>query len=174
MAKKVEDGELSVEELLKREQKFNALMDEAIKLFPDAHRFAKEDRVSSVGRMGLEEATVLRGVVDVMEARPALFECLADEDEGHDPNKLETGLLRDRFAIHGVYARVAAKLGDAARPFADTALKHGELVKPVTLAAYQIAKPISKRDAAIRGKIAAVVDYYAGRKGSREEPPKDG
>lgn len=38
----------------------------------------------------------------------------------------------------------------------------GALVKPVTLAAYEIAKPLSKRNAAIREKIALAIDYYSG------------
>lgn len=174
MAKKAQAEETSVEALLQREKKFNALMDEALALFSDVHRAAKEDRVGSQGRMGMDESAALRGVVDAMELRPALFECLADEDEGHDPSKLETGLLRDRFDMHGAYARMAAKLSDAAQPFSDTALKIGAMVKPVTLAGYKIAKPISKRDAALRGKIAKAIDYYGGRTASRDEPSKDG
>jgi hypothetical protein len=36
----------------------------------------------------------------------------------------------------------------------------GALVKPVALAGYEIAKPISKRNDAIRGKIVKALDFY--------------
>lgn len=46
---------------------------------------------------------------------------------------------------------------------ADTALTMGALVKPVALAAYGIAKPVSKRNDAIRGKISKALDFYSAR-----------
>ena len=46
--------------------------------------------------------------------------------------------------------------------FTDAALANGALVRPLALAAYEIAKPISKRNAAVREKIAPLMNYYAG------------
>ena len=42
----------------------------------------------------------------------------------------------------------------------DAALTHAALCKPVTLAAFEIAKPVSKRNPAVREKIAPLLDYY--------------
>jgi hypothetical protein len=42
----------------------------------------------------------------------------------------------------------------------DAALTHAALCKPVTLAAYEIAKPVSKRNPAVREKLAPLIDYY--------------
>lgn len=95
-----------------------------------------------------------------MDAEPAIFSVLADEDEGHDPNKLETALLRDRFDRQQVYAELAAEVEDVAGLFADAALTMGALVKPITRAGYEIAKPLSKRHQVIREKIAPALDYY--------------
>lgn len=130
--------------------------------FSEAKKIAKDDRRTSQGRMGLEENKVLRSVIDVMDLLPAVFAVLADEDEGHDPERLETDLLRDRLDEHEVYMTLAEELADAAQAFSDAALRVGALVKPVTLAAYEIAKPLSKRNAAIREKIAPAIDYYSG------------
>lgn len=63
-------------------------------MFPEVSGLAKNDRLSSAGKMGLKEAVALRSVIDAMDAEPAIFGVLADEDEGHDPGKLETALIR--------------------------------------------------------------------------------
>jgi hypothetical protein len=72
--------------------------------------------------MGEEEAEALRGVVDAMDLQPALFDslALADEDEGQDPNKLETSLLRDRLDHHSIYLALAAQAEEVAGVMADT------------------------------------------------------
>ena len=88
---------------------------------------------------------------------------MADEDEGHDPTKLETALLRDRLDRHGIYSSLATEVEEVASVLSDTALAMGALVKPVALAGYEIAKPISKRNDAVRGKIAKALNFYGGR-----------
>jgi hypothetical protein len=104
----------------------------------------------------------LRGVADAMDLQPAIFDALADEDEGHDPNKLEIALLHDRFDRHEIYSSLAAELEEVANIFSNTALAMGALVKPVTLAWYEIARPINKRNDAIRGKITEALDFDGG------------
>ena len=163
MGKKVHDTALTVDELKQRALKAKTLLGEIRALFPEAHGLAKDDRRLSQGKMGADEAEALRGVVDAMDVQPAAFDSLADDDEGHDPNKLETALLRDRFDRHEIYASLAVELEEVTRVFSDTALAVGALVKPVALAGYAIAKPISKRNDAIRGKIAKALDFYGGR-----------
>ena len=44
--------------------------------------------------------------------------------------------------------------------FSDTAIAKGLLVKPFALAVYEIAKPVSKRDAKLRGLLAPLLNYY--------------
>ena len=160
MPKKSDDDDLPVVELKKRAAKARTLLAEARALFPNARRVAKDDRRSSQGRLGADEATALRSVVDAMEAEPAIFSVLADEDEGHHPNKLETDLLRDRFDRQQLYAELSAEVADLASLLSDSALTVGALVKPITLAGYEIAKPLSKRHKVIREKIAPALDYY--------------
>ena len=163
MGKKLHDTALTVDELRQRALKGRTLLGEIRALFPEAHGLAKDDRRLSQGKMGADEAAALRGVVDAMDLQPAAFDSLADDDEGHDPNKLETALLRDRFDRHEIYASLAGEIEEATKVFSDTALAMGALVKPVALAGYEIAKPISKRDDAIRGKLAKALDFYGGR-----------
>lgn len=114
MGKKMHDSAVTVEELQKRAAKAKALLDELRALFPEAHPLTRDDRRLSQGKMGEEEAEALRGVVDAMDLQPALFDSLADEDEGHDPNKLETSLLRDRLDRHAIYLALAAQAEEVA------------------------------------------------------------
>jgi hypothetical protein len=162
MGKKVHDNEVTVAELTKRVAHAKSLIAQVRALFPEAHALPKDDRRRSQGKMGEEESKALRSVVDAVDAEPAVFASLADEDEGHDPEKVETDLLRDRFERHDLYSSVADELTAAAGVFSDSALDVGSLVKPVTLAAYEIAKPVSKRHPVIREKIAPALDYYGG------------
>jgi len=163
MGKKVHDTAITVDELNRRAAKARTLLAEIRALFPEAHGLAKDDRRLSQGKMGADEAEALRGVVDAMELSPGVFDSLADEDEGHDPTKLETALLRDRLDRHGIYSSLATEVEEVASVLSDTALAMGALVKPVALAGYEIAKPISKRNDAVRGKIAKALNFYGGR-----------
>ena len=109
---------------------------------------------------GAKEGLALRGVLDAVDLEPAMFASLADEDEGHDPGKLETDLLRERFDCHQIYSSIADEMESLASVLSDAALTHAALAKPVTLAAYEIARPVSKRHPAIRAKLAPTLDYY--------------
>lgn len=160
MGKKVQDEKVSVAELVKRATEAKTGLAKMRASFPEVTGIAKGDRIGSLGRMGIAESGALLSVVDAMELEPAVFGVLADEDEGHDPGKLETALIRDRFARFTVYAELAAECERLAGIFSDAALEMGELVKPVSLAAYEIAKPLSKRHKGLREKIAPALDYY--------------
>ncbi len=161
MAKKTSNGTGTLEDLKTRAAQGSALNAQTRALFPEAKELPKEDRRLSRGKMGLVEGAALRSVVDAVDLEPAIFATLADEDEGHDPDKLETDLLRDRIDRHAIYTRQAEEHLALAKLFSDAALAHGALVRPVALAAYEIAKPISKRHPAIRERIAPLMNYYA-------------
>jgi hypothetical protein len=147
-------------DLQKRAAKAQALLAELSALFPEAAELPTNDRTVSQGRMGLEESGALVTMCDVVEYSPAPFAGLADEDEGDDPNKVETDLVRERFGEHDVYRGLAASLDEVSQLFSDTAIAKGLLVKPFALAVYEIAKPVSKRDAKLRGLLAPLLNYY--------------
>ena len=162
MAKTTKDAEGSLEDLQKRAAQSSELNAQIRAHFPEARQLAKQDRRSSRGKMGLVEAAALRGTLDAIDLEPAVFSSLADEDEGHDPEKVETDLLRERFNRHEIYTRLADELTATAKLLTDAALTNGAMVRPLCLAAYEIAKPISKRHPAMREKITTLIDYYAG------------
>jgi len=160
MARKGNNKEISIAELTKKVNKAEAALTQLVQLFPEAQALPVDDRNSSRGKIGPAESKALRGVIAAIDSQPQVFASLADEDEGHDPSRLETNLLRDRLDRHDLYLALAIKTEQLATLFSDTALALGARVKPVTLAAYQIAKPISKRDASVRAKLAPALNYY--------------
>ena len=169
MAKKTKDGEGLLADLTKRSTRGKALLAEFRALFSEAHALSKDDRLRSRGKLGLKEGSALRGVLDAVDLEPAIFASLADEDEGHDPEKLETDLLRERFDCHHLYKSLADELEAVASLLSDAALAHAAQCKPVTLAAYEIAKPVSKRNPAIRAKITPLLDYYGANAAAANE-----
>jgi len=161
---------MSVDTLRQRVERARALVREIEALFPGLTTLSEDDRRASDGRVrGDEERGALSSILDAVDANPAVFACLADKDDGVDPTRVETGLLRDRLARQQCLADLSALLAPIARSVEDTALEQGERCKPVILAAYQIARPVAKHDAAMRAKLVPAIDYYSAiaRKGAR-------
>src|SRR4051794_29259533 len=113
--KKTDGTEPALATLEQRMARARELRAQTHQLFPEAHEMPSTDRSHSAGRIGKEESQAMQGVIDAMELEPALFASLADEDEGHDPNKLEIPLLRDRLTRHDLYAALAAEFEATAR-----------------------------------------------------------
>lgn len=153
-------GELSIEELRQRAVRAKALINELQHLFPDRRRYTEDQRRSSQGRLREGEAEMLGTVIDVVEYAPHYFASLADQDEGQDPHRLESSLLRDRLERRVIMGEIADALEPVARDLGDTAFYYGDLVRPVILSAYRIAKPISKSDIGVANRLAKVIDFY--------------
>jgi hypothetical protein len=162
MGSKKKNGNSTSADLKSRVTKGRALLAQLRALFPEAQEMPQDDRQRSQGRFGLEESEGMRGVVDAMEAEPAVFASLADRDGGNDPKRLETELLRDRLDQHDAYLELAADTESFARALNDRALEIGALVAPPLRAGYEIAKPVSKNNPVIRRKIAKMLDYHGG------------
>ncbi|WP_437984203.1 hypothetical protein [Sorangium sp. So ce117] len=79
----------------------------------------KEQR-KTAPRLRDGEHAILHKVLDVVDMKPALFESLAEQDEGMDPNRLETALLRERIEKHLLFSETSPprppRGGPARRP----------------------------------------------------------
>lgn len=151
---------MPLEELARRVDRAKAIFDELRALFPGLRSLTEVDRTHSSGRMREGEATELGKVIDAIVYAPQYFTSLADEDNGKDPTRLEPDLLRERLARRDLLAQIDDELASLSRQINDTTLTWGALVRPVLLAAYQIAKPISKADQKLRDIISTVIDFY--------------
>jgi len=128
-------------------------------LFPDAQEISADMRKHSTGKIGAEESQAMRGVIDAIDYAPALFDSLADKDDGVDPNVVETPLLRQRLDEYDLWQGLADDLENLQRIVSDQALLVGSHVAPCVRAAYFIAKTVAKTNEQIRVKIAAMEDY---------------
>lgn len=160
---------LPIEELRKRVAEGMAMAKKLRTMFPELVRKTEEDRKYSQGNMRKGEGPMLSKVLDAVDLRPAYFESLADRDEGHDPRKFETPLLRDRLERRELYYQLAAELEPLGSDFEDTALHFGELSRPAVLAAYRIAKTLAETDQALRTAIADVIDFFRVKRSSAKK-----
>ena len=135
-------------------------------LLPGLVTMTDDDRRHSDGKLRDGEADALASVLDVADRYPQYFTVLADKDGGVDPRTFETALLRDHIARRKIFAALADTADALATPLTDTVLTLGEQVRPVLLAAYQIAKPIAGADDKVRSALAPALDFY-GRIGRR-------
>jgi hypothetical protein len=122
-------------------------------LTPDARKHASKFRAG--------EAEALSSVLDAADAKPALFESLADKDNGEDPHTFEVNLLRDRLQRAAILGSIADAFTPLSDGIADTLLHLGDLSKPVMLLAYGIAKMHAKLDGVIANAIRPAMDFYA-------------
>ena len=147
-------------ELEKRVQKALALAEEIRGLLPGMETMTQEERAHSQGRFRDKETAALTSVLDVVRHVPALFQSLADEDEGHDPGKFETDLIADRLHRRELFQKLADAVEPVSRAAGDVTLHMGALTKPVLLSAYRIAKALSVSDKAVRDKLSAALNFY--------------
>lgn len=164
------DG-LPIEEVRKRKAKALELIGQLKELFPDLVELTEEDRKFSQGRMRTGEPDVLRAVLVAVDQSPEYFKSLGDEDEGHDPTKFETELLRERLERRELYREIADAIGPVASGFSDTVLHFGSLVRPAVLAAYRIAKTLSRTDQKMKTTLAKAIDFYRAPAKAREPKP---
>jgi hypothetical protein len=163
MSKTTSIDQMSTEQLTRNADRAIELIREIEALLPGLVLFTQGDRTHTDGRVrGPDEEVALRAVLATIEHRPEVFQVLADKDQGRDPKKLETELLRARLECRGVLARVSDALAPLAQKLEDTVLDQGELFKPTLSAAYHIAKPLAEHDAGLRTALQPALDYFGG------------
>jgi hypothetical protein len=147
-------------ELERRIGKAVALAQQIRELLPGLELMPADERRHSPGRFRDGEVPALASVLDVVRHAPALFNSLADADEGHHPDKFEVPLVEDRMQRRELFQRLETSLEPIHRATGDVTLHMGALTKPVLLAAYRIAKTVSATDKVVRQKLAPALDFY--------------
>ncbi|MGK4007542.1 hypothetical protein WMF31_33285 [Sorangium sp. So ce1036] len=154
--------DMPIEEFRSRAEKARALADEFVEgldsLFPGLVTLTKEQR-KTAPRLRDGEHEMLSKVLDVVDMRPALFESLADQDEGMDPNRFETALLRDRIEKHLLFSKVAERLSSVGGELGDSTLYTAAKFRESLYAAYRIAKAHAQTDRRIMDVLAPVIDF---------------
>jgi len=173
MTKTIDD--MSAEQLQKNITRAAGLLEELEGLLPGLVHFTAADRGDTDGRIrGKDEEDALRAVLAVIEHNPGAFQVLADKDDGRDPARVETELLRARLDRRALLAGLAERVAPLAQRLEDTVLAQGERSKPVLLSAYGIARSLAPHDPALKTLLAPALDYYGaiGRKAARTRAEK--
>ena len=152
---------ISMAEFKKRLERGKQVARELRQMFPGQVVLTADERIHSEGKLRDGESAVLHVVLDGVDLAPHYFAALADSDLGNDPERFETDLLRDRLARRDLLNQLAVEVGAAFTALTDTVLDLGSRVRPVTLAAYRMAKSISKADKKLSTAIAPAIDFYA-------------
>ncbi|WP_437877034.1 hypothetical protein [Sorangium sp. So ce513] len=170
--------DMPIDEFRSRAEKAKALAVEFVEkldgLFPGLVTLTKEQR-KTAPRLRDGEHAMLTKVLDVVEMKPVLFESLADQDEGMDPNRFETALLRERIEKHLLFSKVAESFTPIGGELGDSALYTAAKFRETLYAAYRIAKAHAQTDRKVMDVLAPVIDFMrkntaagaATRKGSK-------
>ncbi len=135
--------------------RFVALLEE---LFPGLVTLTKEQR-KGLPRLKDGEHAMLHLVLDVVDLKPALFESIADQDEGTNPKVFETPLLRERIEKHRLFGEIAAELDPLSEQVGDSALYLGGRFRDAVYSAYRIAKTHAETDKKVMDIVAPVIDF---------------
>ncbi|AUX39426.1 hypothetical protein SOCE26_008170 [Sorangium cellulosum] len=154
--------DMPIEEFRARAERAKTLAAEFVEkldgLFPGLVTLTKEQR-QTAPRLRDGEHAMLNKVLDVVDMKPALFESLADQDEGMDPNRFETALLRERIEKHLLFSKLAESLAPVGGELGDSTLYTAIKFRETLYAAYRIAKTHAQTDRKVMDVLAPVIDF---------------
>jgi hypothetical protein len=139
---------------------------------PSGPALSSDDRRASGGKFRTGEAEILGQVLDVVDARPALFSALAAHDGGTDPAIVETAAARDALARKVAADEAVAAAELYVKALRDYALTAGEEVRALTTAAYAIIRANAAVDASLRDEAAGPIAYYRDNARAKSAKPK--
>jgi hypothetical protein len=139
------------------QEKAAVFVQEVEALLPGLRTLTKEQR-KLAPRLRKGEHPLLLRVLQVVDLKPALFESLADEDEGMDPQKFETALLRERIQKHLRFTQIDETLSPIAGKFGDSSLYLASKFRDAVYAAYRISKTHAGIPA-LNDVLAPVIDF---------------
>ena len=151
--------DLSVVEMEKRVREIAAMIEKARSLLPGLDPLLDDERVHKV-RLRDGEDGALEATLRAAEVRPAAFESLGDRDGGRDPEKFETGALRDRLQMRRALATLNQSLAPFAQAVADGVLTLGDSAREPIRLAYRIASGLRATDGKVREALKPATDYY--------------
>lgn len=148
-------------------------------------RMSEKERATSSGRALATLAGPLRSLFSILvrgtdetKALGAAFNALGEEDYGDDPSTFEADLLLRRLDRAEREAKIAERLGELQRHFADDVLHTGELVVGPGMKGLDLARTLGRSNAGFRALLAPVLDALrdmtkrarASKKSAPEQP----
>jgi hypothetical protein len=152
---------MPIDELAKRVAQAIDLIKQIRTLLPGGYLYTAQERGNTNGHVREGEENIWLQIVDIAIGYPQFFEDLKDADQGVDPTRLETDLMKDRVRRAQLLGSVASALMDLTQPnVSDTALHLRSLVRGPVREIYAIAKTVGKHNQGIKNLLAPILDYY--------------
>jgi hypothetical protein len=151
---------LPLTEIQSRVTQALALWEQIVALFPGTVVLTAAERHSNAGKIREGEEPAMLAILKVADAFPQYFTSLVDLDEGVDPTKFETDLLRDRLARADALAPLADAFATQPVGIDDTVLQLRALAREPIASAYAIAKSVAPTNQAVSTMLAPALDYY--------------
>jgi len=129
-------------------------------LYPEARSLMDEERSRSLGRLVYRDATLYAQLFDTIDGSSirAAFDALGAHDQGDDPSRFETDVLRARLQQVAGLSSVSKSLRELADLLDDEALQVGADTAVPALMALELARVLARNNAEFRGKIAPVLN----------------
>lgn len=129
-------------------------------LFQDARSMMAEHRRRSPGRLVYRDAELYEALFGVIEGSRvrAAFDALGAQDQGTDPDRFETELLRAKLARVSRHSGLSQRLRALADRLDDEAMLTGEEVALPSLMALEMARVLAKGNEEFRAKVAPVLN----------------
>jgi len=129
-------------------------------LYPEARNMLRDERRRTLGRLVYRDAALYAQLFDVIEGSQirAAFDALGAVDDGEDPQRFETEVLRARLQRVGHLSAVSTDLRKLADRLDDEALHLGAATATPALLALELARVLAKSNATFQGSIAPVLD----------------
>ncbi len=143
-----------------RQEQAHSLIGSIAELYPEARHMQSDERRRTLGRLVYRDAALYARLFDVIEGSQirAAFDALGAEDNGEDPQRFETEVLRTRLQRVGHLSEVSKGLRALADRLDDEALHVGAETAMPALLALELARVLAKSNATFRGAIAPVLD----------------
>jgi len=115
-----------------------------------------EERVHTNGKLRAGETAAIGSVLATVDANPALFASLADDDDGTVDTASARAALSQAAAL-GPFVEVIAQLHTVV---SDGMMASGAAVKTLSVPAYAIGKVMARTNAKVRTTMAPALTFY--------------
>jgi hypothetical protein len=153
-------AEMPADALRARQKEIFDLLDQIDAKMRGAVELDEAARERAQRLRGRAEKEAIESILDYADARPESFAHFADRDRGHDPGAFETALLRDRLEGALIMAEIVDRLDSTRQKVSDSSIYLTSLVKPVALAAFEVARPLARIDKKNGEKLSSALNFY--------------
>jgi hypothetical protein len=120
----------------------------------------EEERLHTAGKLRVGEPAAITAVFDTVDAFPQYFDTLANQDNGTDPDTVETQPARTGLATAESLQPIIPMLAELQTMVSDGIFANADIAKALSVPAYAIGKTLSKTNPKLRTSLAPAISFY--------------